>query len=127
MEREITITKSYNLRFKLGVFNHLKEITGQDGISFIQTAVADIVHGCYALILAAARCYTDKHGGTVNEVDLKKEIAEDGDMELFNKVVEMYTEFINPNAKAEATPAKPSPSPRFKNSPMDSLESAPGN
>ena len=127
MDKQITITNTYNLRFKLGVFDHLKDITGKDGITFVQAAGTDIVYGCYALILAAARCYTDKHGGTVDADGLLKEIKTEADMKLFTDVIEMYSEFMNPNGNQVAEPAKPSPTRKFKNSPSDNLASVPGN
>lgn len=122
MERTIKVVKTYNLRFKLGVFSHIKSITGIDGLTFIQTAGTDIVHGCFALILAAAKCYIDKHGGSVDEAELKRDIENEGDLTLLTDITNMYAEFVNPNGVAkEVETANPQPSQRFKNSPSDSL------
>lgn len=122
MERTITVAKTYNLRFKLGVFNHIKTITGVDGLTFIQTAGTDIVHGCFALILAAAKCYIDKYGGSVDEAELKRDIENEGDLTLLTDITNMYAEFVNPNGVAkEVETANPLPSQKFKNSPSDNL------
>ena len=106
----------YKLRFKLGVLKHLTEISGQDGISFLQTAGVNVTFGMYALLLAAIKCYDDKHKVVqVTPEKLMEEVNNEAEIEQFNELVSMYSKFLNPSGEGQAKEETPSPLPGFKN------------
>lgn len=128
MDAQIKIAdKSYNLRFTLGVFDHLQEITGQDGITFVNAAGTNVVFGCYALILAAGRCYSDKYNSEqINDTQLMKAVKEDGSVDIFYEIIAMYNKFMNPEPKAKmmeqtTKTESQSPSQESKNTPSEVL------
>lgn len=114
--------KAFPIRMKLGVFDHLKEITGQDGISFVQTASENITFGMYALLLAGMECYRDKHKGqAINKDEIMNAVKADADIEDFTNLISIYAKFMNPGeAKAQETVSQ-SPRQAVKNWPMDAL------
>ena len=116
METKIQLEKEYQLRFKIGVLFHLSEITGMDGITFISTAQSNMSHSCYALITAACRCYNDKHGGTQEPTEV--EVRNEADIETFAHLIGLYTSFLNPTGEQAEKVESPSPSPKFKNAPI---------
>lgn len=122
MDKKIKIGDvEYNIRMTLGVFEHLKTITGQDGISFIQTANTDIVKGTHALLLAGCMCYAEKHGTEKPDGDvLLKSVKDDAAIENFTELINIYAEFMNPGEVNQVSQtASQSPGHQFKNSPMD--------
>lgn len=116
MDTTLTLGEAtYQLRFKMGVFEHLKELTGMDGITFVQSAGNDMVFSCYAMLTAACKCYNDKHGGT--QEPTIQDVKNEADMDTFTDLIGLYTKFMNPKGEQQAEVASPSPSPRFKNAP----------
>ena len=119
MEKTINIGgKDFHLRFKLGIFNHIKEITGMDGIAYVQQSGGDIVNATYVLLLAGMECYRDKHNGeAINRDELKRHVMNEGEIEDYKKVVELYISFLNPTGEEQAKEptAIPQPSRKYKN------------
>ena len=115
--------KAFPIRLKLGVFDHLKEITGQDGISFVQGASENITFGMYALLLAGMECYRDKHRGQeINKDEVMNAVKADADIEDFTNLISLYTNFMNPGEAKAQEKVIPSPGQAVKNSPTDALD-----
>lgn len=96
MDKKLNIgEETLNLRFKLGVFEHIKEITAIDGIEFLQSAHENIVFGTYVLTLAAAECYRDKWGGEpIDKQRLMSLIKNDGDFSNFEEIATHYANML---------------------------------
>ena len=112
--------KAYPIRMKLGVFEHLKDITGQDGIAFVQDAGTNITFGMYALLLAGMLCYQDKHKDkTVDKEAVLIAVKSEADISDFTKLIGIYAEFMNPGEAQAQEKATQSPGQDVKNSGSD--------
>lgn len=107
----------YNVRMKLGVLDHIKELTGKDGLEFVQSSSQNISEGMYVMLVAGMLCYQDKHGGMVDKEAVKKAVKADADVKDFKVMITLYGEFLNTGEAPAQETENPSPGPNVKNSP----------
>lgn len=110
----------YNVRMKLGVLDHIKELTGKDGLEFVQASSQNISEGFYYMLLAGMLCYQDKYGGQpVDKEALRKSVKADADVKDFKEMITLYGEFLKTGEAPAQETENPSPGPNVKNSPTD--------
>ena len=108
---------TFTIRMRLGVLEHLKTITGRDGLDFISNRGGDIVFGMYALLIAGMMCYKDKYSDAIipdNDYVLGI-IKSDAGIDDLTNILSIYANFINSGeAKAQETVSQ-SPGLNVKN------------